>query len=524
MVDHVGPRTLPGFLAERIEGSPDKVALVFEDCDGEVREYTYAGLGDQVARVASGFGALGIGVGDKIVLHLPNCPEYVLTLFALAHLGAVGVPSNTANRVKELTHVIGWSDAKLVVTSPGYVDLVGDVLPHTPAVERIVVAQGEAPEPHLSFRELLESVPLAQPADVDSEAPLEIVFTSGTTSLPKGVVLTHANWLWSGERSSHWMRVDDRDRLITALPLFHVNAQSFTLMTALTVGATAIFLEQYSATRFMEQVRRHRATCTALVAMLVRTLLAQPETPEDAEHELRRVAYAINVSTDEKEAFERRFGIELLNGYGLSEAMTEVSVCPVYGARRWPSIGQPAFGREVRVVDAEGNEVPSGAVGEIAVRGVPGRTIMKEYYKDPEATAQTIVGGWLHTGDNGYFDEAGYLYFFDRGKDMIKRAGENVSASEVELVLAEHPRVALAAVIGVPDPVRDEAVMAYVVPELGATVTEEEIVRHCERHLARFKVPTIIEFHERLPMTSIGKIEKKQLRTMAGQRSEAQRT
>jgi carnitine-CoA ligase len=517
--DLVGSRTLPQFLDERIERQPAKIAVAFESPDGRVREYSYAELGDISARVAGGLARLGIGVGDKVVIHLPNCPEFVFAFFGLAHLGAVGVPSNIANRIAEMTHVIGWSDARMVITSPRFLDLIEEVIPRTPAVEHVVIADGEARAPALGFAELMAAEPIPPP-DSDSEAPVEIVFTSGTTSLPKGVVLTHANWLWSGERASRSFGVTDRDRLLTALPLFHVNAQSFTLMPALTVGATAIFVEPYSASRFMEQVRRHEATHISLVAMLVRTLLAQSESPLDAQHSVRRVTYAINVTCAEKTAFEERFGVELINGYGLSEAMTEVTVAPVYGAKRWPSIGQPAFGREVRLVDPAGTVVGGpGDVGEITVRGVPGRTIMKEYYKDPSSTAQAIVDGWLHTGDNGYFDDLGYLYFFDRAKDVIKRAGENISASEVEGVLTDHAGVALAAVIGVPDPIRDEAVMAFIVPEDGADLTEEEIIRHCEARLARFKVPTIVEFHASLPITSIGKVEKKQLRMMVESRT-----
>lgn len=514
MFDNIGERTLWQFLDERIERTPDKVALIFEDRDGELTEFTYSEVGERAAQIAGGLANLGVGVDDKVVLHMANRPEFVLTFFALARIGAVGVPSNTANRAAEMEHVVGWSDAKLVVTTPDFVDLFDEVLRATPAVEHVVVVGDDEPGVHVPFARIAAADPLRDPAPVGSESPLEIIFTSGTTSLPKGVVLTHANWIGSGERSSHWMRLDDRDRFLTALPLFHVNAQSFNLMTPLTVNATAVFLEQYSASRFMDQVRRHEATQTFIVPMLLRTLLAQPERPDDREHCLRRVCYAINVSTAEKEAFENRFGLEILNGYGLSEAMTDVTVCPVYGPKRWPSIGQPSWGREVRLVDENGSEVPQGEVGELTVHGVPGRTIMKGYYKDPEATARTIVDGWLHTGDNAYFDEYGYLYFFDRGKDVIKRAGENISASEVEVVLADHPKVALAAVIGVPDPLRDEAVMAFIVPEPDAELTVEEVVAHCSARLAQFKVPTLVEFHEELPMTSIGKIEKKELRRM----------
>jgi carnitine-CoA ligase len=511
--DHVGRRAVPSLLAERVAADPDRVALVFEDGGGEVLELTYAALAEQVARVASGLVALGVGAGDRVALCMPSRPEFVLTFFALARIGAIGVPCNTASSAREMSHVIGLTESRVLVAAAGLGGLVEELRGADLGLEQVVSA-GEDGVADLPFSDLLRHEPLEVEAEPDSEAPLEIIFTSGTTAAPKGVVLTHANWLWSGERASHTYRLDDRDRLLTALPLFHVNAQSFTLLSALSVGALAIFLEAYSASRFLDQVRRHRATQTNLVATLVRTLLAQPERPDDAEHQLRRVGYAINISDAEKEAFERRFGVELLNGYGLSEAMTEVTVAPVYGERRWPSIGRPTLGREVRI-DHPSGEAAAGEIGEILVKGVPGRTIMQGYYRDPEATAATIVDGWLHTGDNGYFDADGFLYFYDRAKDVIKRGGENVSATEVETTLTGHPAVALAAVIGIPDPIRDEAVMAFVVPEPGAEPGEEELRQHCAEQLARFKVPTVIRLVDSLPTTSIGKVEKKTLREMA---------
>jgi crotonobetaine/carnitine-CoA ligase len=284
------------------------------------------------------------------------------------------------------------------------------------------------------------------------------------------------------------------------------------LLPALGAGATLVLIEEYSASKFWGQVRRHRATHTSLVAMLLRTLMLQPAEESDRDHCLRTVNYAINVPAAEKDAFEQRFGVELINGYGLSEAMIGVCAAPLHGDRRWPSIGPPAIDRLVKVVDDEGNDVPAGVVGEIVVWGVPGRTITAGYYKDPQATERAIVDGWLHTGDNGYADEDGFLFFFDRKKDVIKRAGENVSASEVEVALLEHPAVRIAAVIGVPDPIRDESVKALIVVADGETLGEEEIVEHCRRRLAPFKVPTIVEFRDSLPLTSVGKVEKKVLR------------
>jgi len=198
-----------------------------------------------------------------------------------------------------------------------------------------------------------------------------MLFTSGTTATPKGVLLTHANWLWSGERATHMLMADPSDRFLTAAPAFHVNAQLTTLVAALTVGGSAVFLEEYRASRYWAQVRRHGATRSSLVAMLVRTLLAQPEDPRDADHRLRTVIYSINIPAEEMERFERRYGVRVQNAYGLTEAMTTVALAPRYGPRRWPSMGRPAIDRQVRVVDEYGADVEPGLSGEIIVKACP---------------------------------------------------------------------------------------------------------------------------------------------------------
>jgi crotonobetaine/carnitine-CoA ligase len=195
--------------------------------------------------------------------------------------------------------------------------------------------------------------------------------------------------------------------------------------------------------------------------------------------------------------------------------MMIVTLAPVFGDRRWPSIGLPSINRRIRIVDDAGGDVPTGTPGEIVVAGEPGRTLMKGYFQDPAATAAALRDGWLHTGDNGLFDERGYVYFVDRKKDMIKRSGENISASEVETVLTGHPQIVEAAVIGVPDPIRDEMVMAVVVARPGARLDATAVRDHCREHLSEFKVPTVVEFLPALPRTSIGKVEKKLLRERA---------
>lgn len=504
MSDRVGNRTLRDLLDERASRRPEHPFLVFEDAGGVVRDYSYAEFTAAVDAAAAGLAELGVGHGTKVTLHLRNCPEFLFAWFGLATIGGVAVPSNVANTADELRYVLGYSDSEVLITEPSLLetaraaaDGLGAVrnLLRTDESEAWMPAGGEPPRPRL-----------------DSEDPVEILFTSGTTSRPKGVVLTHANCLWSGERVAAAMTLGDDARCLTSLPVFHVNAQSVTVLSALTAAGTCILLQEFSARRFWGQMRAHRATQTSLVAMQLRTLLAQPPAPTDTNHSLRRVFYAINVTDDEKKRFEDRFGVELINGYGLSEAMTLVTMAPVFGDKRWPSIGLPLYDRSVRILDDVGAVLPTGEIGEIAVSGVPGRTLFKEYYKDPAATAAALVDGWLHTGDNGWLDADGYVFFLDRKKDVIKRAGENISASEVERVLVEHPAVEEAAVIGVPDPIRDEAVKAFVVLAEGETATADDIAVFCATRLAGFKVPTVYEFRQSLPKTSVGKIEKKALR------------
>lgn len=510
MLDLIGHRSLRDLLDERTERHPDKTWLVFEDAGGTVREWTYREFSRRIDELAAGLAGLGVGRGDAVAVHLRNSPEVLETWFAAATLGAVFVPSNIANTAPELQHVLTHSGAVLVVTQREFLDVVTAAVPQEC---RVALARTDDPVDGTLLLDDLRATgqepprPALGPDDV-----VEMIFTSGTTARPKGVLLTHGNALHSGERSSRALLLDAADRCLTALPVFHVNAQSLTVLGSLTVGGTAIVLEEYRASKFWDQVRAHGATQTSLVAMLARTLLAQPPRPTDSDHRLRRVFYALNITLAERDAFEERFGVELINGYGLSETMTLVTAAPVYGPKRWPSIGLPLHDRVVRLVGPDGEDVPHGEVGEVVVSGRPGRTIMLGYHRDPEATDRALRDGWFRTGDNAYADERGYLYFFDRGKDMIKRAGENISTVEVESALLDHPEIAEAAVLGVPDPIRDEAVKAFVALTPGSALDVAAIQEFCRTRLASFKVPTEVVLLAELPKTSIGKIEKKRLR------------
>ncbi|HUZ55750.1 MAG TPA: AMP-binding protein [Streptosporangiaceae bacterium] len=521
-------RTLRDLLQLREAEQPDDVCFVFESADGHQSDLTYAQFAAGVRRLASGLTRLGVKKGDAVVVHLPNCREFMLTWFGLAWIGGIMVPSNLANTERELAHLFALAEATGFVTTSGYLgtfeatlrDLHREVFGVVTDAGQAAASSG-ASLSAVPFEELSGSGAAPPEPDLDETDICEFLFTSGTTSAPKAVMITHANCIRAGVRKVMSCLLGRDDRFLTALPAFHANAQATSIMVSLVAGATCVLVENYSARRFWQQIRAHRATCTSLVAMQVRTLLAQPPGPGDADHQLRCNFYAINVLDSEKEEFERRFGLRLMNGWGMSETFCAVTRTPLYGDTRWPSVGVPLHDRLVRVVDENGDDVPTGTIGEIAVGGIPGISIMKGYFRDPEATAATIRHGWLHTGDSGYLDRYGYLYFYDRIKDVIKRSGENVSALEVEAVLLTHPEVDEAAVFGVPDPIRDEAVKACVVLAAGSALGPEDLRAYCGLHLSGFKVPTIIEIRDSLPKTSIGKIEKRTLRREDTLRPEA---
>ncbi len=510
MLDPMGERTLSDLLAERAADRPDQVFLIFEDKAGATTELTYREFQRRADRCAAGLHGLGVAQRDFVVVHLANSPEFLIAWFALARLGATLVPSNTANTAAELEHIIGFTASRLVVTEPAYLETVRAGIEAAGTGAQIVVARGSADGTH-AFAALMSGAAEPPSPAVASTDVAELIFTSGTTRKPKAVMLTHAHCLRAGLDSVHCLWLDEGERCLTALPMFHVNAQAMSLLGTMTVGGTLIMLEEFRASRFWSQVRAHGATQTCLVAMQLRTILAQPPADHDRDHVVRRLFFAINVTDQEKEDFESRFGVGLINGYGLSEAMTLLTCSPIVGPRRWPSIGLASPGRRLLLVDEEGREVPQGDVGEIVVEGTPGRDLLLGYYNDAEATSAALRGNRLHTGDNAYADADGYLYFFDRKKDMIKRAGENVSAFEVEAAIIDHPHVAEAAVVGVADPIRDEAVAAVVV-RADPALTADEVIEWCAARLSKFKVPTVVSFVDELPKTSIGKVRKDELR------------
>ena len=519
-MDVIGNRNLRWLFELKVKNCADREFIVFEDRLGNVHRYTYGEFNENVNKYANILHGLGIKKGDKVNVHMLNSPEYMLAWFAIAKLGAVMIPTNVLSSAFEMEYFVNFADCVAIITEPNYMEMYNSILGKCPNVKNVLLARTSPLYPTkklypdtIIIQDMLKDTPPEVPlVDIDPEDDLMMIFTSGTTARPKAVQLTHANAVYAGIFGSQWYKVVSEDRHFMVLPLFHVNAQFISVMPTLTAGATLVMAEQFSASKYMEQARRHGTTTASLVAATVKMILAQPESELDDKNDFRLIMYAIAIPDEQWDEFETRFDVKLSDLWGMTETLAETTMNPLDLEMKKNCIGLPRIGNDIKVIDEEGKEVSTGTIGEIVVQGVPGRTIMKGYYKNPEATAQTIQNGWLYTGDNAYMDEDGYFHFVDRKKDMIKRGGENVAAVEVEYVVSLHPAVQEVAVVGVPDPIRDEAIMALVVLKEGETSNADEIIDFCKKKLAKFKVPSFVVFKDSFPKTSIGKVQKNILR------------
>ena len=518
MVDIVGNETLASLWDKLARECGDKDFFIFQDREGNVATYSYRAFNELIDQTANMFLSQGVKRGEHVAVQMHTCPEFLMCLFGLAKIGAVTVPMNEQYLKAECEYALDMCEIERAVVEPCYVELYDQICSDGRLPKGISVARTHDQREtcgHRIFAELIdaEDTVLAEQRALTPDDVCEVLFTSGTTSNPKGVLLTHGNMVYSGYYGDWETSMTASDRMLTTMPACHSNFQLAALTPVLTARATLIVVEKYSASRFWSQVREYRATLAQCVAMMLRTLMLQPTDPDERDHSLRDMLYFLPVSAREKEAFEERFGVRILNTYGSTESIGWVLTDPPTGERKWPSVGRVGLGYEAKIIDENGNELPANRVGEICVKGVPGRSLMLGYLGNEKATAEALSSdGWLRMGDKGYFDEEGWFFFVDRKSNMIKRAGENISTTEIEEILTEHPAVKEAAVIGVPDDIRDEAVKAFILPEDDARIDQEDIIEYCRRNMAAFKVPSFIEVVDDFPRTCSMKIEKRLLR------------
>lgn len=511
-MDIAGHRTLYTIFAAHAEEQPSREWLVYERGDGQALHWTYAQFLDSVHQAANVLRELGIGAGDVFNLHLSNHPAYPQLILAASYLGATAMPTNPVSSADELRYLIEHSESKVIFTEAGCLEIVRQVAERRPV---ILCQTGEPLSDGYPVYEadLARQPTTVPPRQAEAGRIVELMYTSGTTARPKGVMLTNASLVYGAEvfRAGSGLRQEDC-HLIT-LPMFHAAAQCHALWPSLIAGASIAIMSRFSASRFFEQAIEYGGTMAALFGAPLRMLLTQPERLVDRAHNLRNVTFAQCLTEAQYVDWHRRFRVPLQQLWGMTETVGLPLMSPLTGKRKLSAMGRPVVGYEVKVVDEHDREVSSG---QLIVRGTPGRTLMLGYLKNPEATAKTLRtldnGTWLFTGDTVDTDEDGFIYFVDRGKDLIKRAGENISSTQVEAVIMDCPGVLDVCVVGVPDSVRDEVVVAVVVPKPDAQLNGEMVQAYCAQHLAAFKVPERVILVASLPRTSVGKIQKNVVR------------
>lgn len=478
-------------------------------------EISYRQVNELTNKVANMLYDLGIRKGNVVSVFLPNMPEYVYLYLGIPKIGGIIGPVNALFKGREVQFIVNHSEAKILVTIPNLLPIINEIKGELPHLEHIIVI-GEPMENTLNFTELMDNASSNAPPLIEineKEDPAAILYTSGTTGFPKGVLQTHFNIIRNSEMIYQHVKPDLDYRFMLILPLFHVNAQIVTVMTPFFCGASCILTPGFSATTHWETVAKYKASTFSGVPTILSILLKMPHENLDLSSLKFVICGAAPLPVEVMKEFEKVFKCKVVEGYGLTESTCAASVNPLptetEDKRKIGSIGLPLPGTVMRIVDPDGREVAPNVRGEILCRG---DHVMKGYFKNPEANKATLKDGWLYTGDVGHQDEDGIFYISDRIKDMIIRGGENIYPREIEEVLYSHPSVALATVIGVEDKIYGELPKAFVVLKQGHNSSEEEILAHCKKNLANYKVPKYVEFREDLPKNSTGKILKHLLR------------
>jgi len=510
--------TIPRVLARQAAAFPDKVYLT-EIASG--RCFTYADMDAWSNRVAGALETFGVKRGTHVGVFLGNGAEHLALFFGIGKLGAVSVPVNTAARGELLRYYLTQSDCEAVVVEDSLVERLNEVLAELPAIRRVMVVRTPGESAGAPVRagavdvadfgeRVAEASNQARGHDVRCSDLLMLAYTSGTTGPSKGSMLSHAAALTYGTSAAEAQGYRDSDVFYVCLPLFHNNALLAASGAALVCGASVVLSRRFSVSRFWDEIREHRATITNFLGAMSSFLWSCPPAPTDADNHLRLVSMAPTPKYAAE--FEKRFALKAMNNYGLSDFAMVTAFTEHEPLEKLGSIGKPRRGFRVRIVDEDDFEVAPGEVGEIVLQSDDPWRAATGYYKMPEATLAAHRNQWFHTGDRGRCDAEGYFWFVDRKKDCIRRRGENISAFEVEQIIATHPAVSHAAVVPVVTDTNDEEVGAVVVRREGSALSERELIEHCQRNMAYFMVPRYIQFREELPTTVNQKVEKFRLR------------
>ena len=512
----------PEFLLISSSICPDREAIIFEG-----NRWSFSDLADRSNRLANALAGMGVGQGDKVGMLQVNCNECIEVYFATAKLGATYVPLNFRARAEELEFMINFSEASALFLGQRYVKMINSMREQIPGMKNFVSVEGPA-EGMLDYESVIaEADPEEVFTDIDDNDTSILMFTAGTTGQPKGVMLTHDNLATYVLNNVSPADPDIEEKNILTVPLYHIAGMQ-AVLAAVYGGRTLVVQRQFDPSDWMTLVETESVTRAMMVPTMLKQLMEHEEFPKRNLSSLQVITYGaapmpVEVITKAIEVFP---GTRFINAFGQTESASTITMLTpedhvIEGTpgeraiklKRLGSIGRALGDTEVKIFDEDGSEQPVDEVGEIVARGP---RVMKGYWKAEEATNSTIRNGWLYTGDIGYMDEAGYIFLSGRAKDIIIRAGENISPEQVEATLHSHPAIDEAAVIGVPDPQWGEKVRAIVALKAGAQATEADIIEHCRGQLASFKKPESVIFVDSLPRNPLGKVLKRVLREEYG--------
>jgi crotonobetaine/carnitine-CoA ligase len=492
--------------SRRREGKP---CLIWQPFDAEPELTTYDGFAREAASVAVGLLRRGVTAGDRVLIHLENCPESLVSWFACAALGAVAVTTNTRSAPDELSYYVEDSQAVGAITQPKFAAMIENASPGLRFVVSTSHDSGvEAETDAESFATLRGGPDNLPERAADPLAPCSVQYTSGTTSRPKGVLWTHANALWGARcnAANETLRADDRH--LVYMPLFHANAMAYSVLASLWVGACFVLTPKWSTSRFWDISLRHRCTWLSLMGLSMRALAEYDRVPE---HYYRLFGAGVADLP-----IDSRYGVKTIGWWGMTETITHPVVGDAFLPSRPLSMGRPSPRYGVKVIRPDGQAVEPGESGELLIRGVRGLSLFAEYLNRPDATAASFdANGWFSTGDLVMPHSDGHLTFENRAKDMLKVGAENVSAAEIERVIAAVPNILEVGVVGRRDAKLDEVPVAFVrtAPDADRALAQTEA--ECARLLADFKRPRAVYNVVQMPRSTLSKIDKAELRAVA---------
>lgn len=492
-------------LVRQVAVRPAHTAIVFENV-----RWSYAELDKAVSATSSVLRNAGVGRGDRVAILGMNSDEFVIAQLAIGRLGAVAVLLNYRLTAEELKYLLGDSEPVALLLDEEYLSISDELMASTASISfsALLYAESRKEESLGRLREPFIGVDV-EDAHMDADDLDRILYTSGTTSRPKGVMLTHGNAWWNTLTMMLEGCCSPDERTLVFAPLYHIGAQDLPGTRVFAVGGTMVIMRRFDVEGVLRQIQEHAITGMVLVSTMIHMLIDLPTRLDFDTSSLRWMIFGQvpeNMLLEVRKIFPRA---AIKNSYGLTEVCSMATSIDDENQRRFPlSPGKVVATLEMKIVNDDGSEVEQGKLGEILLRGPK---VMRGYWRLPDVTAETLQNGWLHTGDVGYVDDNGFLYVVDRKKDMIRTGGENVSSQEVERVIYEMGTVAEVAVVPKPDAKWGEIIKAVVVPRPGETLTEEQVVAHCRKHLASYKQPRLVEFRTELPRNPSGKVLKREL-------------